>query len=30
MAAQWSWQLNFSQANEVEIEVTNWAGHFGE
>lgn len=28
MAAQWSRQLDFSRANEVEIEVTDWAGRF--
>ncbi|KIM84674.1 hypothetical protein PILCRDRAFT_96778 [Piloderma croceum F 1598] len=28
MAAQWGRQLDFSRANEVEIEVTDWAGRF--
>jgi len=28
MAAQWNRQLDFSQTNELEIEVTNWAGRF--
>ena len=28
MATQWSRQLDVSQTNEMEIEVTNWAGRF--